>query len=272
MTLSFVRGRLYCMHKINFITPERYKAYVSKTSEKVMLHTELRQSYAGGELSIRPHEQGKRVLDLGCGIGANLPVLCEVFGRHTIFAIDASVQLVEHARESCGKNVIYITQAFEDFPEKKFDFILASHVLQYVDTDPRQFIAKIYESLSTAGEAWIVQQTAHGMAEIITHQREFLIDSRFSKWRTFHEYVRMVDELSIERGFRYKTQILGSSFEGIQFDHPTDNDKLRLEFILGLQATFDTVGENFQKHLRKIKKVDRVYHPNGIIKIYKSAI
>lgn len=257
------------MEKSSFITPERYLAYVSETNEKKLLAHELKRDYSERKLSIQPLNTGKNILDLGCGPGANIPVLQEIAHGNIVVAIDISERHVERIQQQNVQNVISIVCPFEDFKEKNFDFILASHVLQYIDTDEKQFITKIYETLAPGGQAWIVQQTRFGMAELIAHQREFLSSTRFSHWNTFHNYVDMVHELSLQKGFRYETKILESSFEGISFGNPTPTDKLRLEFIFGLNSTFDQTENEFKEHLTRLRHQSRIYHPNGIIKIYK---
>lgn len=58
------------------------------------------------------------------------------------------------------------------------------------------------------------------------------------------------------------------------FTKPTDEDKLRLEFMLGLDKLFDKQSLIFKKHLAKLilGSSSRISHPNGIIKIRKLAI
>jgi len=246
-----------------FEKPERYLAYASKTNEKRLLHEYLQQEHQNGKLPLKPGYTGK-VLDLGCGTGINTKALAEIFEDCDITAIDKSPQMLRVA-EKFQNGILYVPKPFEDLVFYNFDFILASHVLQYIDTDVRSFIRKIYEALSAGGEAWIVQQTRRGMFSLISHQRDFLESPIFSNWMTFEDYVRIVDEL----GFNYETTILPTSFQGIDFKDPSESDRRRLEFVFCLDRGFDDQPTDFRQHLSELGYRDRIFHPNGIIKIRK---
>jgi SAM-dependent methyltransferase len=246
----------------SFVNGERYVAYASATNEKQLLKEYVETEYLLGNLPINQKcKSSKRVLDLGCGTGANLEWLLKVFKGHNVEGID---------RSKAQLSKIIIPDApirhisFEDFRGRNYDFILASHVLQYIDTHPKQFIAKVYESLNANGEAWFVQQTKTGMYQIINSAKDYLQNSRFREWHTFEDYKEMIDNL----GLSYSTHVLPTSFEGIDFKNPTPKDVLRIEFMLCLDD-YDVSPIELKQVLAKLPNTPRIKHPNGIIKIRK---
>ena len=160
-----------------FTLPINYQAYIVSTNEKTLLHKELARAYWAGELPIRPGDSNKRVLDLGCGLGTNTSVLLGLFDQHNVFAIDRSKDFLDCAAShviDAHNNLTIEHCAFEDFTQGRFDFILCSHVLQYIDTELIPFIKKISESLTPDGEAWIVLQEERGINELILASLPYL--------------------------------------------------------------------------------------------------
>ena len=209
-----------------------------------------------------------------------MEMLAEVFSGHMITAVDRSSSQLITAKENKVKGVLYLKVPFEDFNSafagetaKDYDFIFACHVLQYIDTDPEPFILKIYESLAPDGEAWIIQQTSKGMAEMIEHQKPYLLEPRFKEWKTFSDYVEIVDELSKKKDFNYDIKVLPTYFAGIDLKNPSPEEKLKLEFFFCLDKNFDKQEDQFKQHLATLEQKFRadqpIYHPNGIIKIRK---
>lgn len=248
----------------SFLKGERYAAYCKHTNEKDFLRKHVKNAYVNGELLISPFSRKiGRVLDLGCGTGENLRWMLDVFSRHHVEGIDRSKQQLNVIKEE-DSPVRHVN--FEDFASKKYDFILVSHVLQYIDTDATSFISKVYESLNYNGQAWFVQQTTVGMYEVISSVKEHLNQSRFSNWSSFSDYVRLVDEM----GLCYNTYILDSSFTGINFSFPNYEDKLRLEFMLGLDRGFDDpVYSDLRRELSVLPSNPIISHPNGILKVLR---
>ena len=73
--------------------PERYKAYVKNTDEKIKLANYLSQHYFQGKLPIKPTDtERKKALDVGCGNGVNLEILKDIFMNHQITGVEQSFQ------------------------------------------------------------------------------------------------------------------------------------------------------------------------------------
>lgn len=245
--------------------PERYKTYVKHTDEKVKLANYLSQQYFQGDLPIKPADKDrKRALDVGCGNGVNLEILKDVFIEHQISGVEQSFAQFQYAVANAIPRVQYIWSPFQEFRDTGFDFILTSHVLQYIDTNPAFFLCKLRHSLNEKGEAWVVQHTEEGIAEIINHMMPYA--PHLDNWKTFNDYVAIVKEL----GFSYDTTMLPTSIKGIDFRNPSEEDKRRLEFILALEGDFDNSSSEFRNHLAKLNEIftgEKISHPNGIIKI-----
>ncbi len=217
----------------SFVLGERYLAYVNSTNEKEMLRDYVTCEYVMGNLPIKPNDtRPKNILDLGCGTGANLGWLMELFKGHNVEGIDRSKAQISQITIP-GAPVMHV--AFEDHRKGNYDFILASHVLQYIDTPGIEFIGKVREALTTNGEAWFIQQRVIGMYEIIGHTRRYVENSRLKHWLSFEDYVLMLRSA----GIPHARKALRTSFEGVNFKNPTPQDKRRLEFILCLPHDFD---------------------------------
>ena len=83
--------------------------------------------------------QGKRVLDIGCGIGGPAFVLAEKYGAHVV-GIDIEPQLIEDARSRAEKlglssdcEFITVEPGPFSFPDNSFDVVFASGVIMTVE-------------------------------------------------------------------------------------------------------------------------------------------
>lgn len=247
--------------KNSYKSAEQYSAYCRNTDEKVKLH-----EYVSRAFQANP----KRILDLGCGNGVNTAFLADRFQTSLVDAIERSPAQISVAKsQNSRQNITYTNLSFEEFkPAESYDFVLASHVLQYIDSDLEGFVKKAGSILQPNGELWFVQQTRQGMAQIIAHQKPFLTNERFDHWKTFEDYYSMIKTATRE-GFQIETSYLDSSIKEIDFTNPTKEDKLRLEFIFCLDKSFDEQSPEFKVHLSKLAlgQNGRIAHPNGILKV-----
>lgn len=104
------------------------------------------------------------VLEVGCGGGHAVPLLCERLRRGRVTAIDRSAQQVARARE---RNAAWIASgrarieqvALEDAPvvlgRGRFDRVLAINVNAFW-TEPRPSVAALAALLSPAGRVFLV--------------------------------------------------------------------------------------------------------------------
>lgn len=254
---------------------EPYLAYTRNTNEKEKLHNYIEEEFQDDNFPIKKEDARRNILDLGCGNGINTAFLAKIFSEHFIDAIDRSESQLKFAKKNnSAGNINYIASRLEDFnPEKKYDFILASHVLQYINTDLDEFIKKSVSLLREKGEIWFVQQTKEGMAEIINHQKSYLENPRFENWKTYEDHKKEIEKiLKEDKKYKISEGFLDSSFKDINFANPSEEDKKRLEFIFCLEKPFDEQSDEFREHLAKLQldvKNKRISHPNKILKIKK---
>jgi len=100
--------------------------------------------------------EGKKALDVGCGTGRHV---CQLLSRgFSVDAIDPSPYAVEVTREKAQKTGSQCTVSvcgIEEYKsEGRYDFILASEVLEHVKDD-RSAIKKISSQLKAGGSALV---------------------------------------------------------------------------------------------------------------------
>lgn len=246
----------------SFTKAERYIEFLKGTDEIDLLIQRLWQEFLNRNLPIRPDDLSiKRVLDLGSGPGNISRELRRIFLGHDIRCIE---------RTPIYKDIYdYEVVPFEDSEDRPYDFILLSHVLQYIDTDVESFLMKVIESLTADGEVWIIQQTQQGMYEVIMHVREHLTSQRFKTWQTFEDYIEIVDRLSKRKGCIYTIEYLPSSFAGFQWHSLSQSDILRLEFILCINDLTQYLKQE-PLMFSGLETMGRIQHPNGILRIRRS--
>ena len=258
-----------------FTAPANYQAYIERTTEKAILKDKLTKAYMARALSIRPGEHRKRVLDLGSGLGTNTLVLSALFSDHDIHAIDVSGRFLGMAQENLGrhdvtKNTEFFHTAFEDFGRDGYDFILCSHVLQYINTDLEAFIRKIRESLTADGEAWIVLQEERGLNQIIQAARPYLdlgqAGSHFRDWFV-HDRVRSV--VSDLHGASTRYEHFESCFLAPSAHSPQKKDRDFLNFVLldGFDPTNQDLSRAVESTIASMAPSRILPHDVGITRI-----
>lgn len=122
-------------------------------------HRHLRLSAA--RLGIPAGGDGMHLLDAGCGTGASTAALLSVAPRARITAIDASGEMLAHARRKAWpRNVEFIRVAVEDIdskgPSGPFDGILAAYLIRNL-ADPHGQLRRM-SSLLRPGAALAVHE------------------------------------------------------------------------------------------------------------------
>ncbi len=254
-----------------FTDPINYRAYLARTDEKLLLQQELFNAYINKELPIGIGDVGKKILDLGCEIGTHTSFLADLFKSHEIHAIDVSDSFIKCTKKRIIANdhVSIDNIAFEDFSVTDYDFILASHVLQYIRTPLVSFIKKIIEHLAYGGEAWVVLQEEEGINSIVQAGKPYMKDPSpyFSNWFV-HDKIRRI---LYDQNIVVKPNIINSNYICVDFDKVTPTDLNFLNFVLlgGYDINnleLNTAIANAQKETVHDKYVT---HKIGISKIRK---
>jgi SAM-dependent methyltransferase len=111
--------------------------------------------------------QDWKVLDIGCGTGANLPLLCEIAagnknGGGRVTALDYSPLALQFARDHLGDlpvNLLRGDAAHLPFPDNHFDVVTMLDVLEHIEDD-RAATGEIHRVLKPGG-AFILSVPAY---------------------------------------------------------------------------------------------------------------
>jgi SAM-dependent methyltransferase len=109
----------------------------------------------------------RRVLDFGCGTGANLTVLlAERYPHIQFIGVDSDEASIAHARRTCGlRNLEFRLYPREFTFDEDFDVIVASEVLEHVE-EPDTFLTTLRGSLTPGGALLITVPNGYGPYEL----------------------------------------------------------------------------------------------------------
>jgi ubiquinone/menaquinone biosynthesis C-methylase UbiE len=106
-------------------------------------------------LGVRPDD---RVLEVGCGHGVAVSLVCERLDGGTILAIDRSAKMIEMASRRNAEHVAAGRAAFRvaelheaDLGDDRFDLVFAVHVPVLLRGDPRRELAVVRDHLAPGG-------------------------------------------------------------------------------------------------------------------------
>jgi SAM-dependent methyltransferase len=130
-----------------------------------------RAAGASGASGVRAEVAPTRILDCGCGTGANLRLLNR-FGR--AYGFDLSQLGVQFARDAGLRRVARASVAAAPFPSAAFDIVTSFDVLYSLDEDAeRRAIAEMYRVLRPGGHAIVnvaAWRALRGDHSVLSHE------------------------------------------------------------------------------------------------------
>ena len=85
--------------------------------------------------SMLPDLRGKKILDIGCGMGQHAKMFAEM-GAESVLGIDISEKMLEYAKaHNSAENIVYQRMAMEDTDQigDQFDLVTSSLVFDYIE-------------------------------------------------------------------------------------------------------------------------------------------
>ena len=114
-------------------------------------------------LAMLPDLRGKKVLDIGCGMGQHAKQYSDM-GADSILGIDISEKMLEYAKEhNSAKNITYKQMAFEDIGglSDRFDLVTSSLAFDYAENFD-ELMKNVYDLMED--DAYFVFSMSHPMA------------------------------------------------------------------------------------------------------------
>ena len=150
---------------------------------------------------------GKRVLDIGCGVGYGAALLADS-GASEVVAFDISTDTIDHARAQFARpSVEYRIASAEDFDFGTFDVVTCFELIEHVHGQDA-VLANIARSLSSEGVAVISTPRPRGdspRSVFHVHELEFdelrsLLDRHFESTQYWFEVNHLGSRIDIELG------------------------------------------------------------------------
>jgi 2-polyprenyl-3-methyl-5-hydroxy-6-metoxy-1,4-benzoquinol methylase len=136
--------------------------YVFKTGGEDLSHNYLQPAVIKAlKLIYRNGNENIKILDLGCGNGAMLRNLANLYPSYEFFGVDPSPSAQLHHNPEGRQNLKFIDWSeFKESCEKKFDVILSVEVIEHVYL-PREYLALITKHLKDSGYV-VITTPYHG--------------------------------------------------------------------------------------------------------------
>ena len=158
--------------------------------------------YAKYADTLKPPEEGARVLDVGCGVGQVVARLAEA--GYEAYGVDVSEPNIERAKKFCPRCQLYDGRRLP-FPEAHFSSVGALNVLEHVD-EPEAFIKEL------------VRVTRLGGRIVISSPNFF----RVFGFRDYHPRMRGIgNKLRNWKRLQAKRRQMRDNPEGVRFDKMT---------------------------------------------------
>lgn len=126
-------------------TKEYWDSYWKKSKSRVELYS---CRLAWWEIS---QTQAKSVLDIGCGTGK---LLCNLKSKYTCFGVDISEVAIKKLKQRHGVDGLVLNANNIEQLQKKFDFIVANHILEHIPDD-ELFLQKCRNLVNPGGTIFI---------------------------------------------------------------------------------------------------------------------
>lgn len=124
------------------------------------------------ETAITAHAP-RTVLDVGCGVGNVSLSVAELFPGVAVTGIDSDRNSIEYARRRGGSSNVRFLHDSEFGTREKFDFIIASEVLEHVE-QPERFLRSLRERLNAGGHLLVTVPNGYGPFEFMSLAEGFL--------------------------------------------------------------------------------------------------
>jgi SAM-dependent methyltransferase len=132
----------------------RRTSYVQTLFHRLNLKA-MRAKLTRSGISLDSHSRPVRVLDVGCGVGAQLDIFKELLPGAELHGVDIGELAVEKTK--ARGHTAYLGRFEEiDLPKDYFDIVYSAHVIEHVE-DPKGFLEKC--QLVSAPRATIIIET-----------------------------------------------------------------------------------------------------------------
>ncbi len=139
------------MGKQNIYDNENFFDYFREIREREANYNDLIETPI--VLEMLPDLKGKKVLDIGCGMGQHAKQYADL-GAERILGIDISERMLEFAKQNFSSDrIAYRVMAMEDIEQinEKFDVVTSSLAFDYAE-DLQKLFNDIYKLLEQGGE------------------------------------------------------------------------------------------------------------------------
>jgi SAM-dependent methyltransferase len=158
----------------------------------------LRPLSLAGCNSLKSYLPGKRILDIGCGVGLTIENLI-TFGLSPV-GIDVSPRMLDYARQRCPADSVILGDFLDWKFNELFDGVIAfAFIHLFPKTIALQCLAKIRDVLRPAGAAFINTTLSDVSVEGFVPKIDYIGSPvRFRKFWTREEFAEALDQ----SGFR----------------------------------------------------------------------